>query len=220
MEKQKRELLEQADWKDIIPRLLMHAINKLRQKYFLYNSPLAGFDIKDIAQEQVMEAIGKLWSEKVNWKYEEKDNLLYFLQNTINSQISHLFDNMEYLTTERFPITHEDADSKPLEVEELLKRANPVETHAESMNPSLPPDPLSELIDREEEEAAMATILGQIKGDGELEDVVLCIMNDICKPKEIAKELSLKVGEINNRQKRLRRVYKNLLEQVRKEKRS
>ena len=101
LDKKKRELLDQANWDDIIPKLLKHARSKLRRHFFYDNSPLGGSKIEQIAEDQVIDAIGKLWDETVSWDYEKKDNLFYFFQGVVNSQVSHLFDNDEYDTTGR-----------------------------------------------------------------------------------------------------------------------
>lgn len=221
MDKKKRELLEQADWDIIIPSLLKYALNKLRRRSFYDNSPLDGMDINHIAQDQVMGAIGKLWDETVSWDYEKKDNLLYFLQGGIKSQISHLFDNDEYLTTERFPVAFAEGSNKASEVEEVLKRANPHEEHARDITPSTLPNPEEALLNKDQEEedkAATGALLERLKGDTELEDVCWCIMAGITKPQEIAKEMGVEVKHVNNLQKKLRRVYRDLQEHARKEK--
>ena len=215
MDKKKRELLEQADWDIIIPSLLKYTLNKLRWRFFYDNSPLGGMDINQIAQDQVMGAIGKLWDETVSWDYEKKDNLLYYIQSGIKSQISHLFDNDEYLTTERFPVAFTDGSNKATEIEEVLKKANPQEEHARDITPSTPPNPEKALLDKEQEEedkAATDALLERLKGDKELEDVVWCIMAEITKPQEIAKEMGVEVKHVNNLQKKLRRAYKDLQE--------
>ncbi len=222
MDKRKQEILDQAEWEDIIPKLLKHALSKLRRRYFHNNSPLRGSKIDQIAQDQVMGAIAKLYDETISWDYEKKDNLLYFLQSIVNSQISHIFDDDEYLTTERFPTSSAESDSEHIEIEEMLKKANPHEKHARDMTPSAPPDPEAALLNKEQEEqdkAATGGLLERLKGDKELEDVVLCIMAGTVKPQEIAKEMGVEVKHVNNLQKKLRRAYKDLQEQARKEKR-
>lgn len=222
MDKKKRELLEQADWDNMIPKLLKHALNKLRRRFFFHNSTLQSTKTEQIAQDQVMEAIVKLWDETVSWDYEKKDNLLYFLQGVINSQISHLFDNEEYLTTERFPVAPSASTDEHIDVEELLKRSNPHEEHARDMTPTVPPDPQEALLLKKQEahdKTATDALLERLKGDKELEDIVLCIMGGTTKPQEIAEEMGVDVKHIYNLQKKLRRVYRDLLEHARKEKR-
>ncbi len=215
------ELLDHADWDVIIPNLLKYALSKLRRRFFCDNSPLGGTDINQIAQDQVMEAIGKLWAETVSWDYEKKDNILIALKAVIKSQVSHLFDNDEYLTTGRFPVAFGNGINEDVEVEELLKRANPHEEHAGDITPSTPLNPEEALLNKEQEaldKANMDRLLERLKGDKELEDVVLCIWAEVVKPMGIAKEMGVDVKHVNNLQKKLRRAYKDLHEQARKEK--
>lgn len=221
MDKKKRELLDQAKWEDILLRLLKYTLNKLRRRFFFKTSPLGGTDVAQIAQDQVMEAIGKVWTEERSWDNETK-NLFSLLIDIIDSQISHLFDNDEYLTTGRFPVASSDGSNKEVEVEELLKRANPHDEHARDITSSAPLNPEEALLEkeqREQDKAAEKILLERVNGNKELEDVVWCIMAGITKPQEIAQQLGIKVQDVNNLQKKLRRAYKDLQEQARKEKR-
>lgn len=221
MDKRKRDLLDYADWESIIPRLVKYALNKLGRRSLYKSSPVSGTETAQLAQDHVMEAIGKLWTEKISWDYGAKD-LLTLLKGGIDSQISHIFDDDEYLTTERFPTGHLDKETEGIEVEEMLKKANPHEKHAREMTPSVSPDPETTLLDKERQEqdnAATDILLERLRGDKELEDVVLCIMAGITKPREIAKEMGIETKHVNNLQKKLRRIYKDLHEQARKEKR-
>ena len=221
LDRKKRELLDQADWDDIIPKLLKHALSKLRRHFFYDNSPLGGSKIEQLAEDLVIDAVGKLWDETVSWEHGKKDNLFYFLQGVINSQVSHLFDNDEYKTTGRFPVATSEGAATDVEVEELLKRANPHDEHARDLTPSTPPNPEDALLTKEQEEQDKANadaLLERLKGDKELEDVFLCIMGGTTKPREIAQEMGVEVKQVYNLQKKLRRIYVDLQGQGRKEK--
>jgi hypothetical protein len=167
-----------------------------------------------------MEAIVKLWTEEVCWDYETKD-LLFLLKGVIDSQVSHLFDNDEYLTTGRFPIASSEGINKDVEVEELLKRANPYEEHARDLTPSAPPNPEEALLGKEQEKQDKTVtdiLLERLKGNKELEDAFLCVMAGTTKPQAIAEEMGIEVRHVNNLQKKLRRAYIDLQGQARKEK--
>jgi len=222
LDQRKRDLLDHADWDNIIPRLAKYALNKLRRLDIIDNSPLAGKDLTQIAEEQVMDAIGKLWDETVSWDYKKKDDLLIFLKGVVKSQISHLCDTEEYLKTERFPIDPEGRSGEHVEIEEALKKANPHEKHAEVMASARFPGPDEVLMEREQEKqdkAAMDALLERLNGDKELEEVVMCIMAGAAKPREIEKEMGVETKHVNNLQKKLRRIYKDLHEQAGKERR-
>jgi DNA-directed RNA polymerase specialized sigma24 family protein len=222
VDNRKRDLLDQANWDEIIPQLLKYALSKLRRLDINVSSPLSGLDLNQVAEEQVMEAIRKVWDETVTWDYEKKDDLLLFLKGVVKSQVSHLCDNEEYLKTKRFPIAAEMSDGDPIEVEEILDKANPHEKHAEVMATAPLPNPDEILSEKErgmQDKAAMDALLGRLNGDKELEDAVMCIMAGLTTPREIAKEMGVETKHVNNLQKRLRRIYKDLHEQDRKERR-
>lgn len=222
MDKRKRELLDKANWDEIIPRLLKYSLSKLWWLDINDNSPLAGKNLNQISEDQVMDAIGKLWDETVMWDYDKKDDLLIFLKGVVKSQISHLCDNEEYLKTERFPIAPEGSSGEHVEVEEALKKAKPHEKHAEVMASAPIPVPDEVLMEKEQEKqdkAAMDALLERMNGDKELEEVVMCIMAGSAKPREIAKEMGVETKHVNNLQKKLRRIYKDMHEQAKKERR-
>ena len=218
MEKKVSEFLENASWDQIIPELLKYALNKINLKLFHTNSLLKGAYSSDIAGDVVMESIKKLLDGTRSWDPDAKDDLTIHLKSVIKSEISHIDDGEESKITRRFP-TKNTSDDDPVEVEELLKIANPQEEHAAAIMP-LPPLNPEEVIEEKErlerDRAAMDNILERVKGDTELEDVILCIMEGIYKPREISDKLGVDVKDINNRQKRLRRIYKDLYKQAKK----
>ena len=217
MDSRTRELIEKADWQNILPKLVLFALNRLHLKVFESNSPFKGMLLKDIAEDVVMESIRKLLDETRAWNPDEKDDLAIHLMTIIKSEISHLDDDMEHQVTKRFPINLGSNDDHP--VEELLIRAQPIEEHAcASPDPPLSPEECLEEKEQFEKYTLMEkTIMDKVNNLPELADVVLCIMMGITKPREIAAELGVAVTEINNRQKRLRRIYKDFCDRQGKE---
>ncbi len=218
MDKNTRELLEKADWKRIIPELTLFALNRLRLKVVADNSPLYGSPLNVIAQDAVMDSIRKVLDETRAWNPNEKDDLVIHLKTIIKSEISHLDDDKEHQTTERFPTRVNSEDDGP--VEELLKKAHPLEEHAEGVVVAPPLNPEEYLVEKElfERYKMMEVkILEKVNHIPELEEVVLSIFGGKSKPREIATELGVSVKDINNRQKRLRRIYKDLCIRERKE---
>jgi DNA-directed RNA polymerase specialized sigma24 family protein len=212
-----RELIENADWQNILPKLELFALNRLRLKYFENDSPLKGVHLKDIAEDVVMESIQKLLDETRDWDPDKKDDLAIHLMTIIKSEISHLDDDMEHQATRRFPISSSSNDDRP--VEELLKRARPLEEHA-GVAPDPPLNPEACLEEKERLDGYILMekkIMEKVNHIPELADVVLCILMGTTKPREIAAELRVAVTEINNRQKRLRRIYKDLCDRQGKE---
>jgi hypothetical protein len=218
VDKKTLELIEKADWMRIIPELTLFALGRLRLKFFENNSPLKGASLSDIAKDVVMESIRKVLDETRAWNPDEKDDLVIHLKTIIKSEISHLDDDKEHQTTERFPIRAYSEDDRP--VEELLKKAHLLEEHTEGVVIALPLNPEECLEEKELFEWCQIMeehIMDKVNDAPELADVVLCIMMGFSKPREIAAELGVTVTEINNRQKRLRRIYKDLCGRQRKE---
>jgi DNA-directed RNA polymerase specialized sigma24 family protein len=212
------ELLENADWKRIIPELTQYALSRLRLKFFEDNSPLNGSLPIDIAEDVVMESIRKVLDDTRSWKPDEKDNLVIHLKSVIKSGISHLDDDKEHKTTERFPPKTGSNDGQY--VEELLKKAHPLEEHTVGVAIAPPLDPEESLEEKERfnrDKIMEEKIMEKVNHAPELADVVLCIMMGLSRPRDIAAELGIPVKEVNNRQKRLRRIYKDLCDRRREE---
>lgn len=218
MDNKTLELIEKADWERIIPELTLFALARLRLKFFENNSPLKGSALKDIAKDVVMESICKVLDETRAWDPNEKDDMVIHLKTIIKSEISHLADDKEHQTTERFPTAAFSEDSRP--VEELLKKANPMEEHTEGLAiaPPLNPDECLEEKERFKVHKIMEEkIMAKVNHAPELEEVVICMLLGITKPRAIAAEIGVTTKEINNRQKRLRRIFKDLCDRQRKE---
>lgn len=218
MDNKTLELLENADWKRIIPELTQYALSRLRLKFFENNSPLNGSLPKDIAEDVVMESIRKVLDDTRSWKPDEKDNFVIYLKSVIKSEISHLDDDKEHKTTERFPTKTGSNDGQY--VEELLEKAHPLEEHTEGVAIAPPLNPEESLEEKERfnrDKIMEEKIMEKVNHDPELADVVLCIMMGLSRPRDIAAELGIPVKEVNNRQKRLRRIYKDLCDRRREE---
>lgn len=218
MDKKTLDHIEKADWKSIIPHLTLFALGRLRLKYFADNSPLKGSPLKVIAEDVVMESIRKVLDETRAWNPDEKDDLVIHLKTIVKSEISHLDDDKEHQTTERFPTRGHSEDDRS--VEELLKKAHPLEEHTESVVIAPPLNPEEGLEEKERfkrHKIMEEKIMQKVNHAPDLEEVVLCMLMGITKPREIAAELKVAVKEINNRQKRLRRIFKDLCAGQRKE---
>ena len=210
MDTKVKELLERADWEHIIPALIFFAKYWLCKIDFENDSLLGGLPIQDIAEDIVNEVIRKILDGTRAWDPNKMDNLFIHLKNNIRSEISHLYDDMEYKTTKRFPIDTESEEGRP--VEELLKRAHPLEEHSVYAVTEQPLDPEQSLEEKERinsNKLMERQILEKVKDNPELKDSVSVIMMGITKPQEIAEELGVSVTEIYNRSKRLRRIFKD-----------
>ena len=187
MDNKTLELIEKADWNRIIPELTLFALGRLRLKLLDNNSPLKGSSLKDIAEDVVMESIRKVLDETRAWNHDEKDDLVIHLKTIVKSEISHLDDDKEHQTTERFPTRAVSEDDRP--IEELLKKAHPQDEHAEGVTIAPPLNPEEYLEEKErlkKSQIMEEKILEKVKHAPELEEVVLCMMMGITKRREIA----------------------------------
>lgn len=217
MDKSVLELLKNADWDRICAELLKYALYKVGRRYFRQNSPINGLLKEDLAEEVVQRAIYKVMEGVRKWNPDEKDDLLIFLKSVVKSEVSHLDDDEESQITDRFKTVQDGHDV--IEVEELQRKGNPRNRHTIEQRPSDVVTPESQLIEKEREQCdclAQQAILDLVKGQPDLEDVILCIMEDIYTPREIAAELGVDVKEIYNRKKKLQRLYSDLYKRAEK----
>ena len=204
MDEKALELLRNASWDQIIPELLQYALSKVYQAHFYAISLVKGENPNIAAQDIVYGSINKVFSGTREWNHNEKDNLVMYLRSVIKSEIYHYYNNEKYKTTERVPTIRTSDSDDPVETETLQ---------------SDQPTP-EEILENEEkikqDEIMRDNILKKVEGNPELEEVVLCIMDGIIKPQEIAMKLSIDIESVYNRKKRLRRIFKELQDQVKK----
>lgn len=195
--------IKESEWDKLILSLTRYAFYEMERKYWKYGRVPKGLTPEDIA----LESISDLFEGTRKWDYANQPDLLSFLKSVVDSKVSHLFELEDYNLIERFPIT-EDGQ----EAEELMKKADPVSEHA-CYSPTDPQDPEETLIQKqvmEGDKAAVSALFETVKGDDQLENLFMLIMDGYIKPSEIVEEMKIDVKEVNNLQKRIRRKYKNL----------
>jgi DNA-directed RNA polymerase specialized sigma24 family protein len=185
MDKEKRQLLEDADWKRISLELLKYARYLARGKLWRTGSgemlPL-GKSCEDLIQE----AIRLAFDESRRWDHLRVD-LPTFLKGIVRSLISHLAesDDNTKIREPRNPalLAHDGHgnDREDLQVPD----------------PSLNPEELT--IAGEEQNTvkqAYEMVLEEAKDRPELEGVILCLMDGKNKPQEIAIELGIDIKRV------------------------
>jgi len=198
--------LQEADWDDLIPRLTQYAIYKLSYLRFHNNSPLSGISKEEIAQEIVMKSIFQVVNGTRKWDLEKNEDLLNFLKSVVKSNISHLFSSKEYKQTKRLCKSSVDGYNQHNETKEFIERSEEVNDSIFRDSPSTPEEIMieKETCDR---------LLEIVKGDDELETVILCILEGYTKPKDIAEQMGVEPKVVYNLKKRLRRIYKDILKE-------
>jgi len=189
--------LETADWKDIILRLTHYA--RQRARFYSWKSGrsdqlLGGKTPEDIA----CGAIEKVWAGTRDWNPDKYPNLLTHLEWIVKSDTDHLASSMEHKAIDNMP-EHRDREDSSTSYEETI------------------PDPLSttpemELIAHEEkelEEKLKGELYAMVKGDDDLEMLLLCFEEGINKPEIIATQTGWDISKVYNLKKKLfRKVSK------------
>lgn len=215
MDKNTRKRLEEANWREITPKLTNYALNKVKWLRVTRSVPEYGY-INDIAGDVINDSIQKVFDSTVKWDPNTKPDLTIFMKSVIKSTISHLYDDKEYKTTKRFPSVQIKNEANPVEVEELLDIALPSEEHTKhlpAVSPQNPEDLLIEQQNMEKENAILNELLLELDGDTELEDMLLCIMSGYSKRQEIAKQMGITVSQVTNIKKRFNRKLNKFMQQ-------
>ena len=186
-------LLDTADWEDIILRLTYYA--RQRAKVYSWKSGktdqlLGGKTPEDIA----FEAIEKVYAGTRNWDPDKYPNLLIHLEWIVKSDMEHLASSMEHKTTGRLPES-EEGEELPAEL------ADP----SSSIQGKIP-TPEDDLVSREErdlEEKLKGELYAMVKGDEDLELLLMCFEEGIDKPEIIAAQTGWDVSKVYTLKRKL-----------------
>jgi hypothetical protein len=147
-----------------------------------------GVDPADLAAQAVTDFL----EGRRRWNREAEPEFLEFLKGVVDSCVSHLATRLENRVSRRI-------EDDPVTGDLLLEvRGREV-------------DPATLCMDKNALEKFRATILKDVSGDKLAERLFECLDAEITKPSEIAEMLDVTVQEVNNAQKRLRRVVQNVL---------
>lgn len=179
-----RQELDEADWDDILLRLLSYA--RIRSYKIRWIGNVAA-DPEELVGEAIALAYGVGKNDGYReWNKEKFPNLLDFLQTIINSLISHLNEHHK-----KFPSD---------ELDDQLSSENP--------------DPEKLVLQKDYQEKLYNRIYQEVEGDDEMETVILYYEEEITTPRDIAARTGLNVIQVNNILKRLRRKLRPLLSQL------
>ena len=180
------ELLEAADWNDIILKLTHNAIWQAHKYTWKSGSPNqlpGGKTPEDIA----IDAIEKVWNGTRDWNPDKYPDLLVHLKWIVKSDIEHLFSSMEHQKSGRMPALKGDEETEA----------------------STPEEELIAHEDRRLEEKLKEELYAAVKGDEDLELLLLCFEEGIDKSEAIASQTGWDVKNVYNlKRKLLRRAVK------------
>lgn len=191
------ELLNAEDWDDIIIKLAYYAIFCFKRYRWIANFP-KGNSPEDIA----INAIEKVWNGTRDWNPDKYPNLLEHLKWIVKSDVEHLSSSLEHKSTGTLPVVTKE-DGTKIELEETNRE------YAHSITQKVP-TPEEELIAKEDqkqkyEDKALAELHKIVKGDQDLEFLLLCFEDGIGKPSEIATIAEWKIEKVYNLKKKLLR---------------
>jgi DNA-directed RNA polymerase specialized sigma24 family protein len=171
--------LDEADWPEILPRLLKYA--RARAKTFRF------VGIADVAPDDLVgQAIILAYSGKRRWNKKRYPELINFLISIIKSIANHKLQH--YFQFKRDSLALDDVSDKSKELAQLS-----------------PEDPEAIVTEKDSLLNLQKVLHEAVSGDEEAGMVLLCIETGKTKPKEIAEETGYDVKQINNIFKRLRR---------------
>lgn len=214
MDKNTRKRLDEANWREITPRLVKYALKKVTWLRTMKYIPDYG-DINDIISDVVNESIAKVYDGTVTWNPNAKPDLTIFMKSVIKSPISHLYDSKEYKTTQRIPAVQAEHGDIPVEIEELMDIASKNDAHAEhlpAVSSKNPEEVLLERHDIEKERAILEELYLELQGDSELGEMLLCMMSGYSKRQEIAEQMNISVSEVTNITKRFDRALNKFIQ--------
>lgn len=189
------ELLKAADWRSIILRLTHHAIWRFRRYSWKSGMP-KGNSPEDIA----ISAIEKVFDGTRNWDPDKYPDLLKHLIWIVNSDIDHLFSSLEHRRTGRMPVLKDNKDTE-VDLSEMAHE----HPHSISEKVLTPEEELIAEQDRKLKNRLIDDIHTAVKGDDDLELLLLCFEEGIDKPQTIATEFEWEVEKVYNLKKKLLR---------------
>lgn len=189
------DLLEAADWDDIILRLTYYAAFRFERYSWQSNLPKGNSPV-DVA----INAIEKVWDGTRDWNPDKYPDLLIHLKWIVKSDIDHLFYSLEHKTTGRIPVIIKE-DGTKVELDETACE----HPHSNSAKVLTPEEELMAKQKKEYEKALIGELHGAVKGDEDLELLLLCFEEGIDKPEAIAAEAEWDINKVYNLKRKLLR---------------
>ena len=189
------DLLEAADWNDIAKKLTYYAIFCFDQYSWRSDLP-KGNSPDDIA----LKAIEKVWDGSREWDHDKYPDLLKHLKWIVKSDVEHLNTSLEHRTTGRHPVIINE-DGNRIELEETNH------DYPHSLN-KIVPTPEDELIKKQKQthESILLTKLNDaVKGDEDLELLLMCFDYGIDKADAISVETGWDIKKVYNLKRKLLR---------------
>lgn len=196
-----RDDLDKVDWDAVLPKVLKYAI--WRAKKFAWLGDQA--DPELLAQEAISRAYGVgTGGAYRNWDKEACPDIIDFLTGIIRSMTSHMAEHEADFPQES--LFNKDGSLKD---NKLFKSFDETVGVLQLKTPEV------ELIEAENLQALMVELDDIENEDEDMGMVILCIKDEISKPRDIAHETGFDVSKVNNVLRRLRRRLKHFNHKLR-----
>jgi len=189
------ELLEAADWDDIIIRVTYYAAFRFKRYGWRSNLP-KGNSPADIA----LNAIGKVWDGTREWDPNKHPDLLKHLKWIVKSDIEHLHSSLEHIKTGRCPVVIKE-DGTRVELSETACE----HPHSIKERVLTPEEELIVKQEQENDQKLLNELYDAVKGDEDLELLLLYFEDGIDKPDRISAETGLDIKTVYNLKRKLLR---------------
>jgi DNA-directed RNA polymerase specialized sigma24 family protein len=190
-------------WPEIVDRLTLHAVYKLRNLAWRGVSwrrggrPPGGIEPADIAADAIVSVI----AGERTWNQTKQPCFLTFLKGIVDSKVSHLVESCDNRVSVR-----------------LTYRTDQDDCPCSGKNDQRPPDDI--VADGELTAKFRAEMFAAVEGDQLAAQLFECFDADITNRSEIAEMLGVSVADVDNARKRLARrvekAHKQYLRQTRK----
>jgi len=189
------ELFEAANWDDIILNLTYYAVFRFERYGWKSNLP-KGNSPADVA----LNAIGKVLNGTREWDPDKYPDLLTHLKWIVKSDVEHLSSSLEHKKTGRMPVVIKE-DGTEVELGETACE----HTHSISAKVLTPEEELITKQKKGYENNLLAELHDAVKGDEDLELLLLCFEEGIDKPEKIAIEADWDINKVYNLKRKLLR---------------
>lgn len=195
------ELLESADWKDIILRLTNHAFWRAR-RYKWRSGDFTRLPRGMAPEDFAIDAIEKIWNGQRNWNPEKYPNLLHHLMWIVDSDLDHAFRSLEHKSTGKATSSEDHDGSDPNSISSIHN------------TPLTPEKNMLASQDREMEEEVKKQLYTAVEGDEDLELLLICIEEGFDKADLIASETGWDIKKVYNLRRKLLRRGKKIIEEM------
>ena len=189
--------LSEAEWGELVERLTLYADSKLRtlwwqgETYTKDASVPGGVSAEDLAAS----AIESFLDESRIWDKNSEPDFQGFLKSVIDSKVSHLVNSAENKISRRLNTTRRE-NEPAFQVAATSRKPEAVAAEHDSL------------------EKLKQALIGELEKDDMAKSILECFDANITKPCEIADVLEVDISEVNNAQKRLRRVAKKACDKL------